>query len=426
MNYKLHKLPNGVRLITVPIKDGPSATLTIWVNTGSRNESDKIAGLSHFLEHMVFKGGKKRTTAAEIAETVDAIGGEFNASTSKEWTNFYIKARSGNIDLAYDVLSDMVLTPRLDKDAMEREKGVIIEEIAMYEDTPLWKIEDLFENVVYQGHQLARDIIGSPTTVKGLTREDFVSYRDMHYFPENIVVTVAGGVTEKKALELTKKYFGSIKTPKLKNSKTLNKFKSSQTKPRVLLSNKQKDQAHFILGFRGSELDSSDRFIETLLATILGGGMSSRLWSEIREKRGLAYTVRGSRDTYTDAGYIGVYAGVDPKKIEDALKVTLEQCYGLASGKYPIKNIELKKSKEFLKGHIALSLEDTRSINSFFGVKQLLLGKNETPEEVFALLDKVTAKEIVDVAKKNFKKDRLNLAIIGPYKDAAVFEKLLK
>ncbi len=432
MNYKLHKLSNGIRLIVVPMPALPSATLAIWIKTGSRAETDKLSGISHFLEHMVFKGAKKRTTPMEIAEAVDAIGGEFNAGTSKEWTNFYIKARSANMDIAFDVLSDMVLAPLLRQEDIDREKGVIVEEIGMYEDTPLMKIDDVFENVIFKGHALGRDIIGTPTTVRSFNRKDFENYRNAHYNPQNIVITVAGGVNEKKILEFTKKYFGDLS--KLKTNKTdgrgvSKKFISKQNKPQVLLSSKKKDQAHFVLGFLASEMDTKERFPETVLATILGGGMSSRLFTEIREKRGLAYAVKAGRDAYVDCGYISVYAGVDPKKAQDAVKVTLEECYGIANqktnGKYAISKTELTKAKEYIKGHVALSLEDTKSVNAFFGIRELLLGKVETPEEVFKNIDKVTIDDILKSAKKVFIPQRLNLAIIGPYKDPTKFEELL-
>ncbi len=424
MNYKLRKLPNGVRLIVVPVPSLESATLTIWVKTGSRNETDKLSGISHFLEHLVFKGGKKRQTAKEIAEAVDAIGGEFNAGTSKEWTNFYIKAPASKLETAFDVLADMVLTPALRQEDLDREKGVIVEEIGMYEDTPLMKIDDVFENVIFKGHHLGRDIIGTKETITGFKRDDFVKYRQAHYHPNNILLTVAGGIDQNEVYELALKYFAHLDGKRSKN-KGFSKFRSKQRKPTVLLHSKKKDQAHFILGFRASEMDSPDRFAETLLATILGGGMSSRLFTEIREKRGLAYAVRGGRDAYLDCGYISIYAGVDPKKIEEALKVTLEQCYLVSNGKSLITAAELAKAKEYVKGHLALSLEDTKAVNTFFGIRQLLLDKIETPEEIVKALDKVTVGDIVAAAKKNFKPERLNLAIIGPYQTAKQFEKIL-
>lgn len=423
MKYKLHTLSSGLRLIVVPIPTLESATVTVWVGTGSRNETPGNSGISHFLEHMVFKGGAKRTTAREISEAVDSIGGQINASTSKEWTNFYIKARSANAETAFDVLSDIVLYPSLPAEDLEREKGVIVEEIGMYEDTPLWKIDDVFENLIYKGHPIGRDIIGTKDTVTSFDRSDFDSYRSLHYYPKNLVVTVAGGVTDAFALNLTKKYFGKFSAKK--KSKKDSKFVFKQDKPQVLLSSKKKDQAHFILGFYGSEYYSKDRYAETVLAAILGGGMSSRLFTEIREKRGLAYSVRASRDSYSDCGYIGIYAGVDPKKALDAVEVSLKECYGISDKSLPVGTEELKKAKEYLKGNVALTLEDTKAVNAFFGTKAIL-GKVETPEELFAGIDKVTEKDIYRVAKKIFVKNRLNLAIIGPFKDSKKFERVIK
>src|SRR3972149_5318736 len=212
MKHILSKLDNGVRLVTVPMPSLESVTVTVWVGVGSRSETDKIAGISHFLEHMVFKGGKKRPSAREISEAVDAIGGEFNASTGKEWTNFYIKARAANLETAFDVLSDMVFNPLLKEEEIEREKGVIIEEIAMYEDTPMYRIGDVFEQLIYEGNSLSWDIAGTAKTVKAIKKGDFERYRKMYYYADNILLTVAGGVAPKSVEDLAKKYFGEIKT----------------------------------------------------------------------------------------------------------------------------------------------------------------------------------------------------------------------
>lgn len=423
MDYALDKLSNGLRVISVELPNSESATVTVWVGVGSRFETPKINGISHFLEHMVFKGGKKRPTAKLISEAIDAFGGEFNASTSKEWTNFYIKSRVGKIDTAFDVLSDMVLKPILNAKEIEKEKGVICEEIAMYEDTPMAKIDDVFENLIFSGSSMGRDIAGSKKSVQGITRSDFVSYRTKHYVTDNIVLTVAGGVKRKDVLKLAKKYFSDVKKGKREE---IEEFKSKQVKPQVILKNKKNDQGHLILGFLGSSRGHEKRYEEAVLNSILGGGMSSRLFSEVREKRGLAYAVRSSSEYYKETGYFGVYAGVDLKRIDEAIKVIVDQMYGLASKKYKISSKELLKAKEYLKGHMALSLEDTKSVNSYFGLKQLLLGEIETPNEVVAKIDRVTADAVCDYAKSIFKPDRLNLAVIGPFEDSSRFEKLLK
>ena len=422
MNYSLSKLSNGLRVVAVPVANMESATVTIWAGVGSRSETPKISGISHFLEHMVFKGTTRRPTPKIISEIIDGMGGEFNAGTSKEWTNFYIKTRKGKINEAFDILADVVLDPLLKQDDIDKEKGVITEEIGMYEDTPMMHIGDIFERLIFKGHRMGRDIIGTRETVKGVMRDDFVRYRKRYYGSNTIVVTVSGGVTEKQVEKLANKHLGSLTKIEAKPTK---KYESKQKGPQVLLENKKNEQAHFIMGFLGTQRGHKDRFVEAVLTSILGGGMSSRLFTEVRENRGLAYAIRTSAEHYEDTGYVETYAGVDIKRIDEAIKVTLDQHYGLASGKYKFTKKELIKGKEFLKGHLALSLEDTKSINRFFGIRELKLGKLETPAEVYKGIDAVGVNDILRVAKRLFVPEKLNLAIIGPYKDQSRFQKLL-
>jgi predicted Zn-dependent peptidase len=424
MEYKLSKLSNGLRVVTVALPNLESVTVTIWVGVGSRAEGDKIAGISHFLEHMVFKGSKKRPNAKAIAEAVDAIGGEFNAATGKEWTNFYIKARSANLDLAFDVLSDMVLNPLLKEEEIEREKGVIVEEMAMYEDTPIMKVGDVFEQLIFSKDTLGRDIIGTERSVRGLKKQDFIGYREQHYYTDNIVVSVAGGIEDKDVLVLAQKYFGSLPRAGIQEERSYN-FVSVQKSPQVLLKTKKNEQAHLILGFLAGKRGSKDRFTEIVLSAILGRGMSSRLFTEVRERRGLAYSVRTSIDNFYDTGEFATYAGVDVSKAKEAIKVMLEEHYKLASEKKGISPEELKKAKEYIKGHLALSLEDTKEINNLFGESELMLGKIETPEVIFEGIDKVGREDVVSLAKRLFVPERLNLAIIGPFKDRSQFEKII-
>jgi predicted Zn-dependent peptidase len=399
-----------------------SITLTVWVKVGSRWEEDKIAGLSHFLEHMVFKGSSKRPTAKTIAEAVDNMGGEINAATSKEWTNFYIKTRSGNLETAFDILSDMVLHPLLEQKEIDKEKGVILEEMAMHEDTPMFHIGDIFERLIFAGNHLGRDVIGEKEAIKSLTHADFVKYRTTHYDTDNILITVAGGMDEKEVLALAQKYFGEVKTAqKEKHSQ----FTPQQDKPQVLLQNKKSDQAHLILGFLGFERGNPRKYAEALLTTVLGAGMSSRLFTEVREKRGLAYSVQAEVDHYVDTGYVSAYAGVDLGKIDEAIKVIYAECLKLAKDASEISAKELTKAKEYLKGHMALSLEDTRNVNSFFAEQVLFLPKVETPEEVFAKIDAVKIEELYELAREVFVPKKANLAIIGPYEDEERFAKLL-
>ncbi len=421
----LSRLDNGIRLIVVPIPSLESATVTVWVGTGSRYEESRVGGLSHFLEHMVFKGSKKRPSAKALSEAIDSIGGQFNASTSKEWTNFYIKAPARRMNIAFDVLSDMVINPLLREEDIQREKGVIIEEIGMYEDTPLYRISDVFERLIFTKSNLGRDILGTKETVSAIKKSDFEDYRAKFYYPRNILITVSGGVKMADIKKLTEKYFGKLKSSKLDKTEP-DKFIFRQSRPGVLLSAKKKDQAHLILGFLGNPRGHKDRFAESLLAAILGGGMSSRLFLEVREKRGLAYAIKTNTDHYKDTGYLATYAGVDIKRVDEAIKVILNEHYKLTTNSRSlVSKSEFLKAKEFTKGHLALSLEDTHEVNNFFGIEELILEKILTPEEVFEKIDKVRVEDVLRVAKEFFKPERLNLAIIGPYKNQERFERLI-
>ncbi|HJX45966.1 MAG TPA: pitrilysin family protein [Patescibacteria group bacterium] len=423
MDYKKTNLKNNLRVISVSMPSIQSATVTVWVRTGSRFEEKKVNGISHFLEHIVFKGSKKRPSAKAISEAVDELGGEFNAGTSKEWTNFYIKARTANLRTAFDILSDMVINPLLKEEEIEKEKSVILEEIAMYNDTPMLKIGDVFENLIYQGNPLGTDISGTPETIKNVKRDDFVRYRGLHYYPENILVTVAGGSKEKEILKLSDEFFGKL--PKTGKKQEIPNDKIKQKNPQLILSKKKVEQTHIIMGFKGDAVGAKRRFAESILSAILGGGMSSRLFIEVREKRALAYAVKTSSEHYLDNGYLATYAGLDIKRATEAIKVMLDQYWGIADKRYPISVKELKKAKEYIKGNLALSLEDTKNVSAFFGIEELLLNKPVTPNEVIKAIDKVSVDEVIEVAKDFFKPQNLNLAVIGPYKDKNLFKKLL-
>ncbi|MFV1917604.1 MAG: M16 family metallopeptidase [Patescibacteria group bacterium] len=423
MKFSLTRLKNGLRVICVPLPNLASVTTSVWVRTGSRFEDRRVNGISHFLEHMVFKGGRKYKTSKEIFGKIDALGAQNNAATSKEWTNFYIKSRAGVLDTSFDILSDVVLYPALATDEIERERGVILEEIALYEDTPISKIGDIFENLIFPRQPLGWDIIGTPDNIKSIRRSDFSKYRTTHYYPHNMLITVAGGVTEKRVLDLSCKYFSSFESKKKLLVKPKQLYK--QEKPKTLVKYKATDQAHLIIGFRGNPMGHQDRYAEAVLSVVLGGGASSRLFTEVRERRGLAYAVRTSVSHYLDTGHLATYAGVRLKAIDEAIKV-IQNEYSKVKKPAEITNRELSKAKEYLKGHLALSLEDTRNINDFFGVEQLLIGENRSPAEVFAGIDKVSIEDVVRVAKVMFKRGKLNLAVIGPFKSQERFERLLK
>lgn len=423
MNYKLNTLKSGLPLLTVPMSASESVTITVWVKTGSRREEIEKLGISHYLEHMVFKGSSRYPTMKQLFETFDEMGAEHNAGTSKEWTNFWVKLPVSDIERGFDILSDVVLRPILDAEEAKRERKVIFEEMKMIKDMPMRHIGDVFEELIYQGSPLGLEIIGTEESMNNITRQDFLDYRKQYYFAQNMLVSVAGGVSESKTVELAEKYFQELegKTSNVKDTV----FNGVQTKPQFKLQHKDTDQAHLILGFASEGRNYKNKFAQSILSTILGGGASSRLWTEVREKRGLAYAVSGSMDRYSDAGYFGVYVGCDPKKAVEAISVILDQCYGIASKKYEITEKELNKVKGFIKGHIALSLEESENINDFFAEQFLFDAKIYTPEELFKKVDEVTLESVYSEAEKLFKANGLNLAVIGPFKDGEKFEKVI-
>lgn len=381
------------------------------------------------MEHMLFKGTKKRPSAQKLSKVIDGIGAEWNASTGKESTAYYIKGAADHIATEFDILCDMVTGPLLDPREIEKEKNVIRAEIAMYEDTPARRVADLFETLLYPDSSLGWDIAGTPETVSGISRGDFDELYRGFYQPKNMVVVVAGGVKEKDVEQLTRRYLGNIRlqAPNSKQTQISNiKYQKeifAQDEPKILVHEKKTDQAHLVLGFRGNPRGHKDRFTEEVLATILGGGMSSRLWIAVRERRGLAYYIRADVEHYRDNGYFAVCAGVDPKKIKEAISIILEEFKKVRRGKVSLE--EIRRAKDFIKGHTALSLEDTRSVAGFFGSFELLENKIMTPDEVLRETEKVTKDDIVRVANEFFVQNRLNIAIIGPYTSQERFERLL-
>ncbi len=422
MHYTFKTLPNGIKLLTVPMPSLESATVVVWIGVGSRFEQENIAGISHFIEHMSFKGSKKYKTAQEMSETIDAMGADYNAATSREWTNFFVKSRAENMEKSFDVLSDMILNPTLDETEIEKERGVILEEIAMQEDSPIEKIGEIFTEMIFKGNPLARDIAGSKASVRAISQKDFIDFRYKHYKGGNIVITVAGGIHHEEAEKLAMKYFFDVEPGEKEVPEA---FVLAQKTPNLKVHYKKSEQAHFILGFMGHGRNYERRYPENVLATILGRGMSSRLFNEIREKRGLAYTVSTSISRYSDTGIFETYAGVDLKRIEEAIGVMLDQHYGINEGKFPITNAELVKAKEYMKGRIALALEDTLSVCDYYGQRVMFMDQIETPEEIFEKIDAVTIDEIYEAANNLFKKETLNLAVIGPFKNEEKFAKIV-
>jgi len=423
MKFKRKTLPNDLTILTVPTPSFESATAMVMVGAGSRFETRKNNGISHFLEHMAFKGTKSRPTFMEIAGLIDGIGGEFNAFTSKEYTGYYIKAGKNNIEICLNLLSDMLKNSLLDEKEIEKEKGVIIEEINLYEDTPMRNIGDIFERLLYGDTPMGWDTAGEKDVIRSLKRADFVNYMDNLYSPSNMTVVFAGGIDEDSSVSLADKYFSDMKKYKVITAKPV---KEDQKKPEVRLKTKKTEQTHIALGVRTVPIGHKDKYTLSVLASILGGGMSSRLFSEVREKRGLAYYVRASSDQYTDAGSLVVTAGIDPKRIEEAITVIVSELSDLRDGRKKISKTELKKAKEYLKGHLVLELEDSRSVAIYYATQLILEKEIKNPDEVLKEVDKVSEVEIMTAAKKYLVGVGLNLALIGDFKDKGKFERHLK
>ncbi len=421
MKISKHLLDNGLRVLIVPQEHVKSATCLILVGTGSRYETREINGISHFLEHMFFKGTKSRPTAQEISTLIDSLGAEYNAFTGKEETGYYVKAASEHLETMIDILSDMLQNSLFAKEEVEREKGVIAEEINMYEDTPARKIGDIYENLLFGDHPLGWDIAGRKEVIKGLDRQEFINYMDNHYTPENMVFVVSGGVEEKKTLALVKKYAGKIQK---RQAQTFLPYQEKQTKPALKVQFKSTDQAHLYLGFRTYPINHPDKYILDVLATILGGGMSSRMFINVRERKGLAYYIQSSSEQYLDSGTLYTRAGVDLNRIDDAIKVILEEYQKFIAT--PVGKKELKKAKDYTKGKLILELEDSRAVANFVGNQELLERKILDEEQILAEIEKVTIEDLDRVSKDIMKPEKMNLAVIGPFKEEARFAKLLK
>lgn len=427
MNFKpkIEELDNNLRLVTLSMPQSQSVTVLLMVKVGSRYEADKIAGISHFLEHMVFKGTKKYPSALSLSSAVDAVGAEFNAFTSKEITGFYVKSAVNHLPLALDILSQLVLQPLLKKEDINKEKGVIVEEINMREDTPLIKIADDFETVLYSKSYLGRPTIGNKKAVLNLKQKNFLNYIRLWYQPENMVLGIVGGF--KKTEDLKKKinsfFKKKLKTDSFKKD-SFNTFKFYQKQPQLLLKYKKTQQAHLCLGVRTFARGHKDRYVLAVLSTILGGNMSSKLFSEVREKRGLAYYIKSSTNVYLDNGYLVVQSGTDLEKIYKTVKVILK-----VIGSSTIYNKqELNRAKEYLKGKLALGLEDSKDICSFFVEDLLMEDKVRTPKVIVKGINQVSLSDLKRVAKSIFVNKSLNLAVIGPYKnqDKDKFKNILK
>ncbi len=411
MKYHRRVLKNKLTIVEVPSNDAESVVVDFFVKTGSRSETPKENGISHFLEHFLFKGTKKYPSAMAITEIVDGFGGEMNANTGKEHTQYFIKAHHSRLEQIFEILTDMIQNPLLDKPEMEREKGVIVEEINMYKDSPRSIVGNLLEEIMWPNQPLGRDIAGQVHTVTKFTQAMFRSYLARHYQTGNIIIGVSGKYDRTKLNQLINKHWAKLSSKKFEG---FSSAKSAQTAPRVAIFKKDTQQAHFNLAFKSFGNNDKRNTAALVLSSILSGGMSSRLFTEIREKRGLAYYVRAGQNPYIDTGAFDVSAGVRVSHLEEAIKVTLNELAAIANG--PIDKKELHKAKEYLKGKTTLFLEDNQSRLDWYLEQTAFKKVVKTPVEAFKEIDLITVEQVQKVARELFDKKMLSVAVVGPYK----------
>ena len=412
---------NGLRVVTIPMKDNPTVTVLVLVGTGSDYEEKKINGISHFLEHMCFKGTDRRPSPQAISQELDSLGAQYNAFTDHEVTGYYAKSDSKNFKKIFDILSDIYLNSTFPEAEIEKEKGVIVEEINMYEDMPNRHVQDLFGEVLYSDQPAGQNIAGTRERVRKMTRNDFIKYKKSHYVAESTVIVVAGSVNKEDVYKEVTKHFGDIHTGKKVGKK---KTKDSQTKPNIVIKYKNTDQTHFVLGVRSFSIFDKRNAVLSVLSGVLGAGMSSRLFIKLREEMGVAYYVRSFNDPSIDHGSFQISAGVNNTRTPEVLKAILKECSRLS--KEEVAEKELLKVKSMLIGNMKLSLEVTDDIASFYGSQELMKKELKTLDEKIKAINSVTSKDILKMAKIIFKTKKLNLAIIGPFKDKTTFSRILK
>jgi len=418
MFYQKEVLPNGVRILTQQVSHVRSVAVGIWADVGSRDENENNAGISHYIEHMLFKGTANRT-AKQIAEELDAVGGQLNAFTTKEYTCYYAKVLDEHFDLAVDILTDMLFHSNISEQDVEREKNVILEEIKMYEDAPDELVHDMFAKTIWSGHPLGRPIIGTAETVSSLTYKDLRAYMKDHYTPNRIVISVAGNITHRQAVEKLAPMFGSL---------TGNEIKRQLAKPvhssQINCRGKETEQVHMVIGTPGLNLDNDRVYTVQVINTILGGGLSSRLFQEIREQRGLVYSVYSYHSSYYDTGIFGVYAGLSKQNVNQAMELIFKEIKDIK--KNGVTKEELQRAKDQLKGNLLLSLESVNTHMSRLGKSELYLGRVYKPEEIVEKLNKVSIEDTVQMASELFQPESFSMAAIGPWQDCGELKAALE
>ena len=418
--FKRTVLPNGLRLILVPEKDAVTATVFVMVEAGSEYENKKNNGVSHFLEHLVFKGTTNRPEPGRVIREMDGMGADYNAYTSREHTAYYAKVQADKVEQALEIISDIHLNPIFDKVELERERGAVIEEINMCKDLPMRRVHDLSMELMYGDQPTGWDIAGPKSNILNMQRKDVVAYRKKHYVAPKTAIVVSGKFNEDRIVKMVKESFGKLpKSSKAKKAKT----KDNQTKPQIKIETKPLDQSHIALTVKAFPTFDKRRHALHVLSSYLGGGMSSRLFIEIREELGAAYYVRSSADLYLDHGHLEVSAGVDHKKIEAVIETIMREFKMVRDN--PISAEDLKRTKDNLTGRLMVGLDTSEDMAAFYGSQEIDNRKIATPEELIQQINRVTAADVQAVAKDIFKDRNLNLMIIGPQKSATPLKKIL-
>ncbi|MDP3975929.1 MAG: pitrilysin family protein [bacterium] len=414
------KLDNGLRVITSPVPSD-SITLLVLVGAGSRYETEDINGISHFIEHMFFKGAKRFKNTKEVSEAIDGVGGVFNAFTGKEYAGYYVKLAKENKKVAFDVVSDMLINPTFDPAEIDKERGVIMEELNMYQDTPMYQIGWDFEKVLFGNQPMGWDQIGTKQLIKSVTREQFQDYHRQLYSSDNTVISVAGNIEHQEILDLVNQYFQFQLTEKKRRWAD---FEGYEKEKRVIMQAKKTEQAHLCIGFPGYPTTHPDYFAEKLLSIALGGNMSSRMFLNVREAQGLCYYINSTIDDYSDCGHFSTNAGVDVKRIDQAV-ISIVKEYKELKNSPKIEAAELKKSKSYLYGKLVINLEDSQEVAHLIG-KQALLGEGiKTLGDLHQLINAVTLEDIERVAMDIMDSSKMKLAYIGPERSQDSFEKLM-
>ena len=419
--YKKKVLKNGLRIMAVPIKNAPSVTVMSLIEAGSKYENKKNNGISHFLEHMCFKGTNKRPKAIDISREFDSMGAQNNAFTSQEVTGYWAKAHNKHTDKILDIISDMYLHPTFPTADLETEKGVIVEEINMYEDLPQLRVHEVFDELLYGDQPAGWNVAGTKENVRSFNRDDFVNYRKNHYVSGATTIVVAGDIDENDIFKKVEKYFVEIPAGKKTAKK---KVLEKQNIPAVKLRFKETDQTHLVMGVRAFNLYDKKMPALRLLSTVLGGGMSSRLFQKMREELGICYYIRSAANELTDHGNLVISAGVDSSRVEEGINGILEEMMKVRDEKVPAS--ELRKAKDFLIGNMYLGLESSDSLARFYGFQEILHEKIKTPKDIEKEIEKITATDVQKVTKEIITNSKLNLAIVGKYKDEERFKKILK